>query len=624
MRTMFQPSIGKKICSLIVLSFVCFFVVIGAQVYQLKSALEDQRRNELTHLGEVALRIVQEEYASSQHGTISAEEAKSRAIARLSALRYGHDDYFWINDLLPRMVMHPIKPELNGQDLSQMQDPNGKRLFVEFVDVVKAKGSGFVDYDWPKPGADKPQPKMSHVVGFTPWNWVIGTGVYIDDLRAQIWSAAERGLAFALILLLLTGTISAFVVRRMSSAVRGMTAAMSRLAAGEIDVPIAVEQRRDEIGEMAKALEVFKHNAVERIRLERAQRDAESQAAGEKQAAERREETERRAAAEREEAISKAAMHKMIEDFNVAVGTIIGTVSTAAAKLEVTAGTLATAADRTQELSTVVAAASEEASANTQSVASATEEMTSSIGEIGRQVQESSKIAGEAVRQAERTNARVNDLSNAAAKIGDVVKLITAVAEQTNLLALNATIEAARAGDAGRGFAVVAQEVKALAAQTAKATDEISSQIAGMQAATQESVTAIAEIGGTIGRISEISATIAAAVDQQGAATREISRNVSQAAQGTAQIATNITDVSGGARETGAASAEVLSSARSLSNDSSRLKIEMDKFLEMVRTERANRRQYDDPNYAGPERRDDRSALKRASSQHASRPPRIT
>ncbi len=613
MRNLFQPSIGSKVYSLVALSFLCFVVVIGIQVYQLKNALEDQRRDELSHLDEVALRIVQEEYAASQRGTISAEEAKSRAAARVGALRYGQDGYFSINDMLPRMVMHPIKPELNGQDLSQMADPNGTHLFVEFVKVVKAQGSGFVVYDWPKPGADRPQPKLSYVTGFAPWNWVIVTGLYVDDLNAQVRSAAARGVMFALAVLVLVGTVSVFVIRRMSTAVRGMTAAMTRLAAGELDVAVVTGQRRDEIGEMAKALQVFKQNAAERARLEREQREAELRVAAEQRAAEERVAAERLAGAAREDAASKAAMHKMVGDFNDAVGKIIGTVSTAAARLEVTADTLATAADRTQELSTVVAATAEQASANTQSVASATEEMTSSIEEISRQVRESSSIAGEAVQQAERTNARVNTLSTAAAKIGDVVKLITAVAEQTNLLALNATIEAARAGEAGRGFAVVASEVKALAAQTAKATDEIGAQITSMQTATQESVAAIKEIGGTIGRISNISAAIATAVEQQGAATREISRNVSQAAKGTAQIAANITDVNGGARETGAASAEVLASARTLSHESNQLKAEMDRFLESVRTDRANRRERDDPNYEGPERRNERLAARQAA-----------
>jgi len=209
--------------------------------------------------------------------------------------------------------------------------------------------------------------------------------------------------------------------------------------------------------------------------------------------------------------------------------------------------------------------------------------MTSSVDEIARQVQESSRIASEAVAQASKTDARINALSQAASRIGDVVKLITAIAEQTNLLALNATIEAARAGEAGRGFAVVASEVKALASQTAKATEEIGSQIGAMQAATGESVAAIKEIGGTIGRISEIASTIAAAVEEQGAATSEIARNVERAAQGTAEVATKITDVNRGAGETGSASAQVLASAQSLSRDSNHLKSEVDQFLAAVR-----------------------------------------
>jgi methyl-accepting chemotaxis protein len=231
----------------------------------------------------------------------------------------------------------------------------------------------------------------------------------------------------------------------------------------------------------------------------------------------------------------------------------------------------------------MVAAASEEASTNVQSVASASEEMACSVNEISRQVQESSKIAGQAVDQARKTHNRVNELSTAANRIGDVVELIDSVAGQTNLLALNATIEAARAGEAGRGFAVVAAEVKALAEQTAKATEEIRKQISGIQNATRDSVAAIEEIGVTIGRISEISATIAYAIEEQGAATQEVARNVQQAALGTQQVASNITDVQRGASETGSASSQVLTSAQSLSQESQRLKQEVGKFLDTVR-----------------------------------------
>ena len=335
---------------------------------------------------------------------------------------------------------------------------------------------------------------------------------------------------------------------------------MKSIAAGDLDVEIVISGS-DEIADMAEALHVFKGSMLESNRL-RAERS----------------ETEKQARAQR-----RAEMRKLADEFEAAVGEIVRTVSSASMELEASATTLTRTAEETQQLSGRVEAASEEASSNVKSVAAATEEMAASIAEISRQVQESNRIASEAVNQAEVTDARINELSKAALRIGDVVNLITTIAEQTNLLALNATIEAARAGDSGRGFAVVAQEVKALAAQTASATNEISSQIAGMQVATQDSVLAIKQIGTTIGRISEIAAMIAASVDQQGGATQEIARNVEQAAQGTSEVATNIVDVNKGARGTGSASAQVLSSAQSLSGESNRLKLEVGRFLDTVR-----------------------------------------
>ncbi len=360
------------------------------------------------------------------------------------------------------------------------------------------------------------------------------------------------------------GVAAGFMVGQFGIAkpMRALVGLLQRLAKGE-DIEITGTGRKDEIGETAQAV-----NGIKVMLAQKARGEAEAQARQDQIAAQRR----------------KADMIRMADSFEGAVGEIIETVSSASTELEASASTLTRTAERTQGITTTVAAASEEASTNVQSVASATEELSSSVNEISRQVQESARMAHEAVDQARKTNDRVGELTKAAARIGDVVELINTIAGQTNLLALNATIEAARAGEAGRGFAVVASEVKALAEQTAKATGEIGQHITGIQAATQESVGAIRGITGTIERLSEISATIASAVEEQGAATQEISRNVQQAAQGTMQVSSNITDVQRGASETGSASSQVFSAAQSLSSDSNRLKLEVGKFLNSVRT----------------------------------------
>jgi methyl-accepting chemotaxis protein len=361
---------------------------------------------------------------------------------------------------------------------------------------------------------------------------------------------------------LLGGTLAVLLGKGISRPMIAMCKAMRELASGNFDVVLPGLGRKDELGEMAGAVEEFKMQAIAKAERDAAEHDAQNKAS---------------AAARRDELI------RFADDFEAAVGAIVANVSASAVQLEAAAGTLTRTAETTQTLSSQAAGASEEASSNMQSVATATEELSASVDEIGRQVEESNRIAEAAVVQAEQTDGRIGKLSRAAQQIGDVVKLITAIAEQTNLLALNATIEAARAGEAGRGFAVVASEVKSLASQTAKATDEISSHIAGMQGATQESVAAIKEIGGTIAQISTIASTIASAVQEQGSATQEIARSVQTVAQGTHEAAANIMEVNRGAAETGAASGNVLDSARTLSTESTRLREELDRFMANIR-----------------------------------------
>jgi len=355
---------------------------------------------------------------------------------------------------------------------------------------------------------------------------------------------------------------AAFASLAIGKPVRRIGEVLMALANGNKTVAIPYADRRDEVGDTARAAKAFKDNLLRVERLEVAQKQAEERTAIER----------------------KSVMHKLADEFEGAVGGIVGTVSSASARLEGAANTLTKTASTTEQLSGLVATASDEASSNVQAVAFAAEELSASVSEVGRHVQESSRIAKDAVDQAARTDVRINELFQASQRIGDVVKVITAIAEQTNLLALNATIEAARAGGAGKGFAVVAQEVKALAAQTAKATSDIGTQISGMHTATRESVAAIKEIGETIDRVSEIATAMAAAVEEQGGAIQEIARNVQEAASGTSQVATNIVDVNRGATATGQASAQVFASAQSLASDSNRLRVEVQKFVELVRS----------------------------------------
>ncbi|TQF29345.1 methyl-accepting chemotaxis protein [Bradyrhizobium sp. UNPA324] len=388
--------------------------------------------------------------------------------------------------------------------------------------------------------------------------------IQVKEAKAE-YDAAEHeygwlvGAALALLMtsIAIGGLVSRQTIRAIVRPLQRLNDAMLSINQAKLDNRIVVE-RDDELGEALRNLQTLQ--AI--VRFDRDELKA----------------TERRSAAQR-----KLEMTKLAGNFESAVGEIIETVSSASRELEASANTLTSTAERGEKLATMVAAASEEASTNVQSVASATEELSSSVNEIGRQVQESARMANEAVEQARLTDQKVGELSKAAARIGDVVELITTIAGQTNLLALNATIEAARAGEAGRGFAVVASEVKALAEQTAKATGEISQQISGIQGATQDSVHAIKTIGSTIKSLSEISSTIAAAVEEQGAATQEIARNVQQAAGGTHQVSSNIADVQRGATETGSASAQVLDAAQLLSTDSNRLRTEVGRFLDSVR-----------------------------------------
>ena len=557
-----QHSIAAKLAAMAVAGALFMVLVALTVLFIARSELATERTERARAIVDGVWSMAESFKHAAESGAMSEEEAKARFYAASGAVWFeGHTNYVFIYDTETGLcVMNAGNPALIGKDVRGLKDSAGLPFASMMLDMAK-RGEGTIRYTFPRGGAKTPLEKVAYVRGFGPWHLMIASAEYMTDLDVTFWNMAQTVAALIGALLLLSIGIAWLVARSVVKPLSRLRSRMDALSKGELNLPVMDADRSDEIGEMARTVGVFKEAMIETNRLRAEQVEAE----------------------QRQMQQRKDDMHRMADSFEGAVGQIIATVSSASAQLETSAGVLTSTATRSENLATKVASASEEASSNVQSVASATEELSSSVHEISRQVQESARIANEAVAQARQTNNRVGELSKAASRIGDVVELINTIAGQTNLLALNATIEAARAGEAGRGFAVVASEVKALAEQTAKATGEIGQQINGIQAATNESVGDIKEISGTIEKLSEIASAIAAAVEQQGAATQEISRNVQRAAEGTVQVSSNIGDVQRGASETGSASSQVLSAAKSLSGDSNRLKLEVGKFLSSVR-----------------------------------------
>ncbi len=553
-------TIVVKLSLIVAAAFAGITAVTAYTLFDINNVMFADRQAKTKAVVELAHSTVASFERQAREGAISEDAAKSAALSALKAMRYEGNEYIWINDMAPAMVMHPIKPELDGKDLSKNADPAGKLLFIEFVNAVKTKGEGFVDYLWPKPGFDQPVRKISFVKGFQPWGWVIGSGIYLDDAEAAFRAKALiSGLIVALITLAVIA-LSMLVARNTSRPIIVATHEMENLAKGDTSFEIHGRDRKDEVGQMAAAIQIFKDSLLHKAVLEE---QIKAEAAKE------------HARVARQEA--------SIMRFEERVTQLLRKVSATVEHVHSASDRLVSTAQGSSERTSAVRAVTEQASANMQAVAGATEQLGTSAEDIARRVSETSDITQEAVNGIQQADGTVAGLAGAASRIGEIVSLINDIASQTNLLALNATIEAARAGEAGKGFAVVAGEVKNLANQTAKATGEITSQINEIQAATQEAVEAIKTVGSTVGQVNTVVATIEEAVGAQTQATREILRNIEEAAQGNGEVARHISDVSEAANDTGSMAQGMFKAADELMSEAETLKSEVEQFLIEVR-----------------------------------------
>ena len=552
--------IKAKLALLLALSGMSLGAVLVLGGLFLHGKVVSDREEQVKRLVEVAAGVVDGWYAREMSGSMTRADAQARAIEALRPLRYGQGDYFFIQRYDGVAVLNPILTKVEGQQRWDATDADGAHHIQLQINAARG-GGGFAYYRFPRSGGAEPLQKVSYVAGFEPWQWALGTGVYIDDVKAEFWSAVLRLGVISFSIFAFAALIAYLINQNIGLSLGRLRSEMERLAGGDLNVEVADSDRSDELGDMGKAVKIFRDNALAMQRLQTEQEKFKFDAAQEKQ----------------------RSMVELADTFEARVSRIVEAVVSASSELQSTAQSMAAVADITRQQAQSAAAGTAQATANVETVVGGVNILSRSNGEIGRLVLQSTEVTDKAVSEGQQTNEVMTSLARDSQQIGDIVALINDIASQTNLLALNATIEAARAGDAGRGFAVVASEVKILATQTAKATNEVRERITAIQTQTGSAAEAIKSIAATIKSVNDFSSSIAAAVEEQAVAAEEINQNAEQVATGTQDVARNVGDLARAVGHASEAAAKVHGAADGLATQAGALRVEMDRFVATVR-----------------------------------------
>ncbi len=569
---MSKLKISARLYLLVGLALAVFSAVSVYTLFHYQDAMVAERKSKLRAMDQNLVKLFEFYHGQETSGALTRDEAQARAKDAVRSLRYEDNGYFWINDLDSRIVMHPIKPELDNTDQSGMKDPTGKFIFREFAAVAKTKGEGFVDYYWPKPGAEEPVLKYSHVAGFAPWGWVVGTGVYADDLAAMFQRNALSMAGWLAIGAVAIVLVAFAIVRSVVGPIARLNTSMQAIAQEDVSGEVPGTERRDEVGDMARVVSVLRDSVRERAELRIRESEQQQRIDAERNEGERRQRAitqsqldamdtvgsalERLARGDLSAHIDAIAPEyaKLRADFNQAaeaLNSVIGAIAHSTDVVHGNAGGIAAAANNLSQRTEQQAASLEETAAALDEITAAVRSASDRAAEASRmvgQTKESAGRSGAIVREAVAAMGRIEEASN---RIGQIIGVIDEIAFQTNLLALNAGVEAARAGEAGRGFAVVAQEVRELAQRSANAAKEIkglignsATEVGNGVALVRSTGEALAEIEQLVHQVNDQVQLIATAAREQSVGLAEVNTAVNQMDQMTQQNAAMVEETS--------------------------------------------------------------------------------